>query len=149
MCGWVLGFGFQGLGNNGIRGGPFNPSPSPLSEDTAGAIFQYLVKSDFARQIWKDVTRTQQTIAWFVEAETQKLMHRILLVWSLAHQDVGYKQGMNELLAVLLYLICTERGGLGGEVAGPRSVRQIFRFFANFRHFLADFFIFCRFCRSP
>ena len=92
-----------------------NESPSPLSEDTAGAIFQYLVKSDYARQIWKDVTRTQQTIAWFVQPETQKIMHRILLVWSLAHQDIGYKQGMNEILAVLLYLICTERGGLEGE----------------------------------
>jgi hypothetical protein len=107
--------------NDAARRGS-NPSPSPLSEDTAGAIFQYLVKSDYARQIWKDVTRTQQTIAWFVEAETQKLMHRILLVWSLAHQDIGYKQGMNELLAVLLYLICTERGGLGGE--GHAELRQ-------------------------
>ena len=28
---------------------------------------------------------------------------------------MGYKQGMNELLAVIMYLICTERGGLGGD----------------------------------
>ena len=120
----VVAGGSQSINSNAPIPGrqEINASPSPLSEDTAGAIFQYLVKSDFARQIWKDVTRTQQTIAWFVEAETQELMHRILLVWSLAHQDVGYKQGMNELLAVLLYLICTERGGLGGE--GHAELRQ-------------------------
>ena len=59
--------------------------------------------------------RTQQSIAWFVEKETQDLCARVLLVWSLAHPEVGYKQGMNELLAVIMYLICTERGGLGGD----------------------------------
>ena len=87
----------------------------PLSSDTAGAIFQYMLKSDFQRQIWKDVVRTQQSIAWFVEKETQDLCARVLLVWSLAHPEVGYKQGMNELLAVIVYLVCTERGGLGGD----------------------------------
>jgi TBC1 domain family protein 5 len=87
----------------------------PLSSETAGAVFQMLKRQDFQRLIWKDVIRTQQRIAWFSEKETQNLCARILLVWSLAHPKVGYKQGMNELLAVIMYLVCTERGGLGGE----------------------------------
>lgn len=104
----------SGHGNGGMEHGG-SKKGRPLSSDTAGAIFQYMLKSDFQRQIWKDVVRTQQSIAWFVEKETQDLIARILLVWSLAHPDVGYKQGMNELLAVILYLVCTERGGLSGK----------------------------------
>ncbi len=80
-------------------------------------------------EIWKDVVRTRTHVAAGPEAEAlRQRMLRVLLVWACAHPDVGYKQGMNELLAVIIAVLDheytrfeREHGGEGqGEGEGER-----------------------------
>lgn len=62
-------------------------------------------------EIWKDIERTFADRALFCRDTTRKSLQRILFTWSRQNQDVSYKQGMNELLAIF-YLICS-RENLG------------------------------------
>jgi hypothetical protein len=57
-----------------------------------------------------DVIRTNQEFAYFKRASTQDMLKQILYLWNTEH-DIGYKQGMNELLAVILIVFDTERDG--------------------------------------
>lgn len=43
---------------------------------------------------------------------------RLLLVFAFAHPEIGYKQGMTDLLAVLLLCLYCDRWRLGGEGEG-------------------------------
>ncbi|PHJ24408.1 tbc1 domain family member 5 [Cystoisospora suis] len=72
-------------------------------------------------EIWKDIERTFADRALFCRDTTRKSLQRILFMWSRQNQDVSYKQGMNELLAIF-YLICS-RENLGASTAShPKSV---------------------------
>jgi hypothetical protein len=50
-----------------------------------------------------DVSRTYQDKDLFQNTAIKELMVNILFIWSKENEDVSYKQGMNELLAVLLF----------------------------------------------
>ena len=45
---------------------------------------------------------------YFRQPETQRLMLDILFIWCRLNQDVGYRQGMHELLAPILWVIETD-----------------------------------------
>ncbi len=63
-------------------------------------------------EIWKDLDRTRvsnMSVGGQNES-TKQVMLRILLVWAKAHPNIGYKQGMNEILAVLLQVLHSEYG---------------------------------------
>lgn len=61
-----------------------------------------------------DVIRTCQEFAYFRRQETKDTLKRLLYIWNAEH-DLGYKQGMNEILAVILIVFDTERNS---EVVG-------------------------------
>lgn len=67
------------------------------------------IKADLAWAIYKDVLRTKGEIQYFRQETIQAIILRVLLVWSLEHSEVGYKQGMSELLAVILALLENEK----------------------------------------
>jgi len=50
-----------------------------------------------------------QNTIFFCEEKIQKMMLNILFVYAKEHPDMGYKQGMHELLAPLLYLYRNEK----------------------------------------
>jgi len=60
--------------------------------------------------IWKDLDRTKvNNLNVGVNSESVKeVMLRILLIWAKAHPLIGYRQGMNELLAVILMVLHDE-----------------------------------------
>ncbi|KAK1938608.1 putative TBC1 domain family member 5 [Babesia divergens] len=61
--------------------------------------------SELLDEIWQDVERTYQERSLFTKDSVRKTLQRVLYVWSKEHAYISYKQGMNELLAVI-YIIC-------------------------------------------
>jgi TBC1 domain family member 5 len=55
-------------------------------------------------EIFQDVERCMQENDFFQEPPTQKLLLDILFIYSKLHPDVGYRQGMHEILAPVLWV---------------------------------------------
>ena len=53
--------------------------------------------------------RTCQEFDYFHKAPVRENLTQILYLWAAENSDIGYKQGMNELLAVVLLVFDTER----------------------------------------
>ena len=49
-----------------------------------------------------DIVRTYQNINLFVQENIKKLLLNIIFIWCKENEDVSYRQGMNELLAILI-----------------------------------------------
>ncbi|CDR95195.1 TBC domain containing protein,putative [Babesia bigemina] len=56
-------------------------------------------------EIWQDVERTYQERSLFKSESVRKTLQNVLFVWSREHDYISYRQGMNELLAVV-YIVC-------------------------------------------
>lgn len=65
--------------------------------------------------IRKDCTRTFSHLLFFKSSAVQDLIVRLLLVFAFSHPDIGYKQGMTDLLGVLLLCLYCDRWRLGGK----------------------------------
>ena len=59
-------------------------------------------EGELLRQILVDLPRTSPDLPFFQQAPIQKMMERILYIWSVRHPASGYVQGMNDLLTPLL-----------------------------------------------
>uniref|UniRef100_A0A7S3A481 Rab-GAP TBC domain-containing protein n=1 Tax=Rhodosorus marinus TaxID=101924 RepID=A0A7S3A481_9RHOD len=79
---------------------PDGDHPLSLEQDSHWAHFFNMREAE--KLIDLDVKRTHPAISEFRRLEGP--MHRILLAYSLKHQEIGYRQGMNELLAPLIYI---------------------------------------------
>jgi len=56
-------------------------------------------------EIFQDVERCMQENSFFQEPATQKRLLDILFIYSKLHPDIGYRQGMHELLAPILWVV--------------------------------------------
>lgn len=56
-------------------------------------------------EIFQDVERCMPEEPYFRKPETQRMLLDILFVFCKINQDVGYRQGMHELLAPILWVI--------------------------------------------
>ena len=61
--------------------------------------------SDLARDIQQDVNRTFPEIDFFADSRIMLMMCNILYVYAKEHLDILYKQGMHELLAIIVYVL--------------------------------------------
>lgn len=58
---------------------------------------------------WQDVSRTRSELSFFADGgRGQHSMLRILFLYAKLHPDVGYMQGMNEVLAPILFVYGTD-----------------------------------------
>ena len=60
--------------------------------------------NDLKSLINKDLDRTYQDIDLFLQNKIRNILANVLYIWSKENSDVSYRQGMNELLAIL-YLV--------------------------------------------
>ena len=71
--------------------------------------------NDLKSLINKDLDRTHQEIDLFLQNKIKNILANVLYIWSKENQDVSYRQGMNELLAILylvfypFYFPCTRK----------------------------------------
>ncbi|EDQ90155.1 uncharacterized protein MONBRDRAFT_3177, partial [Monosiga brevicollis MX1] len=58
----------------------------------------------------KDVPRTDRQHEYFEKDDSEHLvwLHDILVTYAVFHQEVGYVQGMNDVLAIILFVIDNE-----------------------------------------
>jgi len=59
---------------------------------------------ELLRQILVDLPRTSPDLPFFQQEPIQRMMERILYIWSIRHPASGYVQGMNDLLTPLLQI---------------------------------------------
>ena len=59
-------------------------------------------ENELRRIINLDIVRTYQNINIFSQDNIKKLLINILFIWCKENEDVSYRQGMNELLAILI-----------------------------------------------
>jgi hypothetical protein len=92
-------------------------APAPLPE--------HLVDAELRAEILKDVERTYPEMAFFCQPEHAAAMARILLVYAKLNAGVRYIQGMNELLAPLLYVCAGDRSHEVAGVAPPGGLDDV------------------------
>lgn len=64
--------------------------------------------SQSRRTILRDVARTDRHQHYFSHKRNLRKVHRILMIYALFHPEVGYCQGMNDILAVFLLVTYSE-----------------------------------------
>ncbi len=79
---------------------------NPLSEDANCAWSKYIADEELAKEIARDVNRTNfPHHPLFVSkkiAETRQKMTSVLFMYAKKYPEMSYKQGMNEILAIIL-----------------------------------------------
>ncbi|KAI0956776.1 hypothetical protein AcW1_005375 [Taiwanofungus camphoratus] len=78
---------------------------NPLSLDDENPWTKWFESMDLRKTILQDVERTFPDIGYFRDTEVQTQLTNILFVHSIMHPDIGYRQGMHELLAPLYYAV--------------------------------------------
>ena len=70
---------------------------------------RYRALHDIEMMIRKDCSRTFSNLLFFKSSVVQDLVVRLLLVFAVDHPTLGYKQGMTDILAILLLCLFCER----------------------------------------
>lgn len=79
---------------------------NPLSQNPESTWGQYFRNAELEKMLNQDLSRLYPELGNFFQTTIcQSMLGRILLVWSLRYPELGYKQGMHELLAPLLYVL--------------------------------------------
>ena len=65
----------------------------------------YYIDNDTKKLINLDLDRTFQEIALFHDQKIKNNLANILFIWNKENQDVGYQQGMNDILSVIFLAI--------------------------------------------
>lgn len=55
------------------------------------------------------MVRTNQEFDYFQKQTTKEMLIAMLFLWGKTYPEYGYKQGMNEILAIVLLVFDTER----------------------------------------
>lgn len=66
---------------------------------------RFFQDTELLRIIKLDLIRTHPEIEYFQSAEAQLIMQRVLFVWCKLNPEISYRQGMNELVAPILYTL--------------------------------------------
>ncbi|TVU08433.1 hypothetical protein EJB05_41837, partial [Eragrostis curvula] len=79
---------------------------NPLSQNPESTWGQFFRNAELEKMLNQDLSRLYPELGDFFQTSTcQSMLGRILLVWSLRYPEFGYRQGMHELLAPLLYVL--------------------------------------------
>ncbi|KAJ1433447.1 Rab-GTPase-TBC domain [Sesbania bispinosa] len=79
---------------------------NPLSQNPDSTWSRFFRNAELERMVDQDLSRLYPEHGnYFQTPGCQGILRRILLLWCLRHPDCGYRQGMHELLAPLLYVL--------------------------------------------
>ena len=70
---------------------------------TSNEWLNYLTEIENVRIINLDIDRTFPSTKIFSNKKIKNIENSILLIWSSENKDIGYHQGMNEILAMIIY----------------------------------------------
>uniref|UniRef100_A0A0P4WL95 Rab-GAP TBC domain-containing protein n=1 Tax=Scylla olivacea TaxID=85551 RepID=A0A0P4WL95_SCYOL len=78
---------------------------NPLSQDQESPWNQYFEDSELKKLIRQDVVRTFPEVEFFQSTRIRDLMVTVLFCYARQHPQVGYRQGMHEVLAPLIFVL--------------------------------------------
>ncbi|CAA0821463.1 Ypt/Rab-GAP domain of gyp1p superfamily protein [Striga hermonthica] len=79
---------------------------NPLSQNPDSMWGRFFRNAELERMVDQDLTRLYpERGGYFQASDCQAILRRVLLLWCLRHPEHGYRQGMHELLAPLLYVL--------------------------------------------
>ncbi|KAH7889272.1 rab-GTPase-TBC domain-containing protein [Phlebopus sp. FC_14] len=78
---------------------------NPLSLHDENPWKEWFSAVDLRKTIQQDVERTFPDMGYFRNEDVQHQLTNVLFLYSVMHPDIGYRQGMHELLAPLFYAI--------------------------------------------
>ncbi|XP_042491443.1 uncharacterized protein LOC122071190 isoform X2 [Macadamia integrifolia] len=79
---------------------------NPLSQNPDSMWGRFFRNAELEKIVDQDLSRLYpEHGSYFQTPACQGMLRRILLLWSLNHPEYGYRQGMHELLAPLLYVL--------------------------------------------
>ncbi|GAB4838276.1 hypothetical protein Ancab_027805 [Ancistrocladus abbreviatus] len=79
---------------------------NPLSQNPDSMWGRFFRHAELEKLVDQDLSRLYpEHGSYFQTSGCQAMLRRILLLWSLRHPEYGYRQGMHELLAPLLYVL--------------------------------------------
>ncbi|KAK3063290.1 hypothetical protein LTS18_001632, partial [Coniosporium uncinatum] len=96
-------------------------SVDPLSDNQQSPWVALRVDEDIRNEIFQDVQRCMPDSVYFRQPSTQKMLLDILFVYCKLNPDVGYRQGMHELVAPILWVVerdAVDASRLRGEEGG-------------------------------
>ncbi|KAF1843060.1 RabGAP/TBC [Cucurbitaria berberidis CBS 394.84] len=100
----------------------FESSVDPLTEIDESPWVALRADEDLRAEIFQDIERCMPDNVYFRQPATQNMMLDILFVWCKLHPDIGYRQGMHEILAPLLWVVERDAieatGGKAGTTDG-------------------------------
>lgn len=92
----------------------------PLAATAGNPWSQRQADEELQEEIWRDIERTYPERQLFNREGTRRSLQRVLFTWAKGNPDVSYKQGMNEILAVL-YLACAREAVPSPPADAPLS----------------------------
>ncbi|XP_031494589.1 uncharacterized protein LOC116260404 [Nymphaea colorata] len=79
---------------------------NPLSQNPDSMWGRFFRNAELEKMLDQDLSRLYpEHGSYFQTSACQAMLRRILLLWCLKYPETGYKQGMHELLAPLLYVL--------------------------------------------
>ncbi|KAF7879276.1 hypothetical protein EAF04_000473 [Stromatinia cepivora] len=95
-------------------------SLDPLDDDEHSPWNTLRKDEEIRAEIFQDIERCMPEEPYFRQADTQRFMLDVLFVFCKINQDVGYRQGMHEILAPILWVV--ERDSIdSGDINGDTS----------------------------
>nr|XP_004231488.1 uncharacterized protein LOC101261558 isoform X1 [Solanum lycopersicum] len=102
---------------------------NPLSQNPDSMWSRFFRNAELERMVDQDLSRLYPEHGnYFQTPGCQATLRRILLLWCLRHPEFGYRQGMHELLAPLLYV-------LQADIEQLSEVRNLYDFADKFDGF--------------
>lgn len=106
-----------------------------------------LQDKDMKDTIYKDVVRTYQEYKFFNKKEVRDQLVSTLYFWAKTYPMFSYRQGMNEIIAVIYFVFASEKSITNtkiddlsdSEIAGTSE--NLINFLFNDKHMDADVFI--------
>ncbi|KAF2789812.1 RabGAP/TBC [Melanomma pulvis-pyrius CBS 109.77] len=83
----------------------FESSEDPLSENEESPWVALRADETLRAEIFQDIERCMPDNMYFRQPATQNMMLDVLFVWCKMHPDIGYRQGMHEVLAPILWVV--------------------------------------------
>lgn len=99
----------------------------------------YYADNDLKSEIRRDVDRTHQERELFCRDNVKELLTNVLFAWAKLHPSLSYKQGMNELLAILVFVGFAETEPFSTENISEKSAHYL-RILNSRVHLEADCF---------
>ncbi|KAF2824797.1 RabGAP/TBC [Ophiobolus disseminans] len=97
----------------------FESSTDPLSDNDESPWVALRADETLRAEIFQDIERCMPDNVYFRQPGTQDMMLDILFVWCKMHPGIGYRQGMHEILAPLLWVV--ERDAIDPSTANEAS----------------------------